>query len=331
LRSTESIVEHTNPRRVTHTDCPHPSTLDFLWPVAVVMLSPVAATLLWWLQAWWIAAAVGTFTVKATPLWNTAIGRLANYHAARDGRHVLAADSGLLSAATFSSFATFAGAYVFGSVFTAVMALWFHFWAAGAGGSSGGLFRNPSLTLFLCLMEIQTLRRLGECLWVHDFSGRRRASFFATVFAWIFYPFLVATVALDLDERGSMGVSPQLGLGLVIFALGSWAQHQCHRALAALRSRDDHRAGATGRTSRGSYVLPNGPWFQFVSCPHYTAELVLYVGLFLAVGDSVSARLVFSFMAVFLGSSAFHTHAWYRQKFRSSFPVGRKALIPFVF
>jgi len=77
-------------------------------------------------------------------------------------------------------------------------------------------------------------------------------------------------------------------------------------------------------------VLPRGGWFELVSCPHYLAELLIYVGLSLAVGGlSLTWWLVVLYVLFNQGLAAQLCHDLYASKYEA-YPRHRKAFIPFV-
>ncbi|CAL5378333.1 unnamed protein product [Camellia sinensis] len=79
------------------------------------------------------------------------------------------------------------------------------------------------------------------------------------------------------------------------------------------------------------YVIPHGDWFDYVSCPHYLAELVIYAGLMVANGGAdLTVWLIFGFVVANLVLAAAETHKWYLHKF-DSYPRSRFAIVPFVF
>lgn len=79
------------------------------------------------------------------------------------------------------------------------------------------------------------------------------------------------------------------------------------------------------------YGIPRGGWFDYVSCPHYMAEIVIYAALLIITKAADSAMwFLFAFVALNLTKNAIATHAWYKEKFGDKYPKNRKALIPFV-
>ena len=81
-----------------------------------------------------------------------------------------------------------------------------------------------------------------------------------------------------------------------------------------------------------TYAMPTQGWFQYVSCPHYFAELLIYISFMLMAGWNgggpsqgyvVALHWVFANQALVAG----HTHAWYKSKFED-YPLSRRRLIP---
>ena len=98
------------------------------------------------------------------------------------------------------------------------------------------------------------------------------------------------------------------------------AQHRCHRYLAGLKK----------------YTLPEGGLFQYLLCPHYTCECLLYLSLAVVAapeGQWLNRTLVWAaiFVSVNLGVTANGTRAWYIEKFGRQKVEKRWRMIPFVF
>jgi 3-oxo-5-alpha-steroid 4-dehydrogenase 3 len=109
-------------------------------------------------------------------------------------------------------------------------------------------------------------------------------------------------------------------LAIAIFIFASLKQNECHRHLAGLKK----------------YTLPYRGWFQYIVCPHYTSECLIYVALSLAasppgrvVNSTVFTGLLF--VAVNLGITANATQKWYADKFGAAKVASRWKMIPFIF
>lgn len=78
--------------------------------------------------------------------------------------------------------------------------------------------------------------------------------------------------------------------------------------------------------------MPMEGWFQYVSCAHYFAELLIYWSYVLlagARGGGLGQGYILVAIWVFSNQSymAGCAHAWYQRKFED-YPRGRKRLIP---
>ncbi|KAG2568195.1 polyprenol reductase 1-like [Panicum virgatum] len=204
----------------------------------------------------------------------------------------------------------------------------------------------------LILMEIQVLRRLYETEHVFHYSPSARMhimGYLTGLFYYVAAPLSLASSSLleaiqylryqiaefivrgrarmpDLVIDPSHLLKPLLNLGwcqwigALIFIWGSLHQIRCHAILGSLREHKDS----------DEYVIPCGDWFSRVSCPHYLAELVIYLGMLIASGGSdISVWFLYLFVITNLSFAAVQTHKWYLQKFED-YPRSRYAIIPFV-
>ncbi|XP_056270837.1 polyprenol reductase [Pseudoliparis swirei] len=188
----------------------------------------------------------------------------------------------------------------------------------------------PQLSTLLVLVLLcgHSARRLLECLLVSVYSDGV-LHFMQYAFGVFYYVALGLTV-LTADRLGD-GTGPlrsQLawfhGAGALLFLGASVMQHQATVQLAGLRK------GKTGAVETLAHVLPRGGWFELVSCPHYLAELLIYVGLSLAVGGlSLTWWLVVLYVLFNQGLAAQLCHDLYASKYEA-YPRHRKAFIPFV-
>ena len=165
------------------------------------------------------------------------------------------------------------------------------------------------------LLQIQLSRRLLESMFLarHDNSKMHVAHL---VFALCYYP----AISLSLNISCQPASTVMSTGAVLLFVWASLHQFKCHKILADLR-----------KENKGVYGIPRGDWFNFVSSPHYFAEFLIYIALFMASG-----------WGYFLGLNCLYqilnfslictppTHDWYLKKFEH-YPKTRKIFIPFIY
>lgn len=106
-------------------------------------------------------------------------------------------------------------------------------------------------------------------------------------------------------------------LGTVLFFSGFVMHVDSDRILNKLRNKE-----------QGTYYIPHGHLFKFISCPNYLGEIIQWSGWALATWSL--AGLSFAVWTVAnLVPRAFSHHGFYKQRFKD-YPKNRKALIPFI-
>lgn len=86
-----------------------------------------------------------------------------------------------------------------------------------------------------------------------------------------------------------------------------------------------------GKVVNLSHSVPSGDWFERVSCPHYFAELLIYVSMAIMFGfHNMTWWCVVMYVLFNQALAAILCHEFYQKNF-SSYPKHRKAFIPFVF
>lgn len=206
----------------------------------------------------------------------------------------------------------------------------------------------------LLLMEAQVLRRLFESIYVFKYSPSARMHILGYLTGLFFYTavpislccnhatevykfglsliqeFIVKgkdrMLATEVDWWRFLNPLIQLRwyswIGAAIFFWGWIHQHHCHAILGSLRE---------NREDNDEYVVPHGDWFQYVSSPHYLAEIVVYAGFVVASGCSdLTIWLLWGFTVANLVLAAAETHRWYLHKF-DNYPRNRFAIFPFVY
>ena len=202
-----------------------------------------------------------------------------------------------------------------------------------------------TLWLPMYLLLIHLVRRFCECLWVQKSVSTSRmhlAGYLLGVIHYLCLPFVFIPVDHDLEQESGNRVKLFMAImGCLYF---QYQQHRHHVTLGNLRPND------TTSSSGGinSYHIPKGDWFEFVSCPHYLAEIMIYF-IFATVIQIQTAEtamgqneesgilsrlhthrhwLVLLWVTTNLSISAERTHEWYSSTFHA-YPR-RKKLIPFL-
>lgn len=197
----------------------------------------------------------------------------------------------------------------------------------GVPGTEG---QAPQLSTLLVqlLLCVHSLRRLLECLLVSVFSdGAMHLVQYA--FGLGYYIVLGLTVlSSDRMGQGTGALLSQLDWlhvsGFVLFIGASLLQHQSIVLLAGLRT------GKSGTVETLAHKVPNGGCFELVSCPHYFAELLIYVSLSLVFrGVSLTWWLVVLYVLFNQALAGQLCHDLYISKY-DSYPRHRRAFIPFV-
>ncbi|CAB1332081.1 unnamed protein product [Coregonus sp. 'balchen'] len=189
-----------------------------------------------------------------------------------------------------------------------------------------------SAVLVQVLLWVHSLRRLLECHLVSVFSDGV-IHIVQYIFGLGYYILLGLTVLCSdplIIEEGSPAL-PLLSqlrwyhmAGAVLFSWASLLQHRSLVLLARLRT------GGSGTVETLAHRVPSGGWFELVSCPHYFAELLIYVSLGIVSG---SHTLTWWFVVLYVlfnqALAAQLCHEFYTSKFQS-YPQHRKAFLPYL-
>ncbi|KAF9969588.1 Steroid 5 alpha-reductase 3 [Actinomortierella ambigua] len=159
-------------------------------------------------------------------------------------------------------------------------------------------------------------------------------------------------------------------VGFVLFVWAFYHQHACHRilgnlrpkpqpgsqkdALASAKKNDDVSSSSSPISppaTKSSYKVPHGDWFEYLVCPHYVAEMLIYVAYNLMESArlekpqySTTLLIVLVWVISNLSVVARETATWYRATFGDQWtsrglppsqtntpPRQRWILVPFVY
>ena len=146
------------------------------------------------------------------------------------------------------------------------------------------------------------LRRLLEVLFINDYTGTFERDSRAELVYYSVWG-LVAGAAVSPASLARFGVParPLRLLGLALFAVGQLGNAWCHWELRRLRA-EANQLGAS------HYVIPSRGPFAYVSCPHYTFELLTWVGYALHSGLDGTSLLLLALSTVAMAPFASARH-----------------------
>ncbi|NXM83955.1 PORED reductase, partial [Oenanthe oenanthe] len=197
-------------------------------------------------------------------------------------------------------------------------------------GKYSRYYNHFSALLVLLLLWLHSCRRLAECLWTSVFSSGV-IHIVQYCFGLGYYIAVGTTVLCQVPTNGRNGkkLSVQICwyhiIGVMMYIWASLHQHRCLAILANLRK------SRSGKVVSLSHSVPFGDWFESVSCPHYFAELLIYISMAITLGiHNVTWWCVVMYVLFNQALAAVLCHEFYQKNF-SSYPKHRKAFIPLVF
>ena len=209
-----------------------------------------------------------------------------------------------------------------------------------------------------CLLLIHLIRRLCECVWIQKSMSTSRmhiAGYLLGVLHYLCLPFVfIPAVPYHELEQGSQDWRVISVIFRFMTILGclyyQYQQFRHHVILGKLR-RPNEISSSSG-CIKNSYRIPTGGWFDLISCPHYLAEIMLYLMFAIVLQIQASETkiiiqnstmngivsmlcinrhwVVLLWVATNLIISASRTHAWYISTFGLAYPKQRRKLIPYL-
>ena len=182
------------------------------------------------------------------------------------------------------------------------------FYACSLFASSPTILAGSVAVQGTIMFEIHCLRRLFECIYITEYgtSSMDVSAYVVGIYHYLVTPTCIMCSLLHTDTKMSGGEDQpyQIYVRLLSFSLyciGNISQNQCHRILYQLKKRKQASAIGTvlnrdnndingGNSSNSSgqinnlqkslnsngYSFPTGFGFNYVACPHYTAEILIY-------------------------------------------------------
>jgi hypothetical protein len=227
---------------------------------------------------------------------------------------------------------------------TAVVDLWIskrcfvHFYLVGLVSMVTVL---PELSLAQGLLSLHLLRRTYECLFVHQWTAKSKMHVAGYLLGAGHY-LVLPLVFLDATESSRTWWTSTGAL------FNLWAQYQQFRHHSLLA---DLRRFPSTKKEGNTYHLPTSGWFRRITCPHYLAEILIYLSFGVVLwGDAEESDLdpppsnnmlerylifgqrhchwfLLMWVTTNLTVSALNNYDWYK---RHNLNLTQSALIPFL-
>lgn len=195
---------------------------------------------------------------------------------------------------------------------------WFsHMYLVGMVVGGGCMYFSP-FNLPLGLFVLHGLRRYLECLYMTSYgeSKMHLAGYMCGLVHYVFAPLSLSVLTLG-------GVSAPAGHylmagGCVLFFWSFSQQCYHHYILYKLKN-------------KGSYCVPVGGLFQYVCCPHYTTEILLYMSFCVMQPNNRPVLAMCIWVTINLCVVGDSQYKWYIDKFDGNeIPPNWRRIVPFV-
>lgn len=211
-----------------------------------------------------------------------------------------------------------------------------YFLDLSCGSERVAFVEKRNVFIAVVLLTIQVYRRFYDTQRVSVFSEKSRMNLSHYLVGLIHYPGAALAILSEAPlftktpetiQNQSLNLhllSVSEKIAILLFMLAWKHQYTCTKILANLRKNED------GQVVSSKYKLPHGDWFELLSCPHQTAEILMYSCLMWILWNNITWFFVFSWVLSNQVETILMSHWWYQKTF-SYFPKNRKALIPFVY
>lgn len=188
----------------------------------------------------------------------------------------------------------------------------------------------------ILLMTLQVYRRFYETLRISVFGDKAKINLSHYLVGMFHYPgsalAILSEAALFAETPPHFAEEPFIlfhmslcdKLAIVLFLVAWKHQYTCNKILANLRKNKN------GEVVSNNYEVPQGDWFEYLSAPHQTAEIIMYTCIMWILWNNITWFFVFAWVLSNQIETILLTHWWYQEKFEE-FPQKRKALIPFLY
>lgn len=190
-----------------------------------------------------------------------------------------------------------------------------------------------ALLFTMILMIIQSARRLYETSFISVYSKDSKINIIHYLYGHVFYimaaistvvPILISQTSNKFTFTSLIDnlITKQRAIAFILFIYTSHQQQNCNKVLANLRK------DKSGQVITDQHYVPSGGLFEYVSCPHFLTEVIIYF-LILVAQEFKQAywNLIFLLVLSTQTIKAIMEHRWYRRKYKD-YSKERKAIFP---
>mmetsp|Transcript_16095 Transcript_16095/g.26784 ORF Transcript_16095/g.26784 Transcript_16095/m.26784 type:complete len:263 (+) Transcript_16095:1195-1983(+) len=161
------------------------------------------------------------------------------------------------------------------------------------------------------------VRRLAEVLFLQDYTGSFSRD---SRFELLYYALWGILAGSSVAHRSLVPSKTYWSAGLTLFLAGQAGNAWCHLELRRLRAAKDalgqSRNSTEGRAATGYYEIPSRGPFAYITCPHYTFELLTWIGYAVHSGFDPSSCVLIALSVLAMAPFAVERHAKYALMYR---------------
>lgn len=185
------------------------------------------------------------------------------------------------------------------------------------------------------LFVLHCWRRYLECLFITMYGDSK-----LHIVYWLggmaHYVFVVlsfwATALEEKQRTADLSNLSTIVFAFALFVISNWLQFQSHYTLYLLKlSLSKKNESDTSSSVNNRYPLPKGGGFDYCVCPHYLAEIGIYLSLAILTNWSISSWLLLVWVVCNLSYTATQHYEYYMKHFSEEMEKRRLAILfPFV-
>lgn len=195
---------------------------------------------------------------------------------------------------------------------------------------------RPSCRLVvIVIFAMHSMRRYLESIYTFRY-GQAKMHVLGYLVGLVYYILVPWTLFNESDEMAFEFKGVRNMIGLTLFFGGNFMQNRFHRYLGSSKEESVGLDLDLRRSARQKkYKYPTGFGFDHVYCPHYTAEVIIYVGLNLLLHSSLAMKCIQLFVMANLSITANKNYVWYHDNFPAQTRMKgyshRRRIFPYIY